>query len=289
MKATAASSTERQLAAGIAASSPWAAVLEQAGVAVAVLDADFAFLHVSEGYAHSIGKSPAFFPGRNYFDVFPHAASEAVFRQVRDSRIAQAGTAVPGHPQPGHGGELERWNWSLTAFAGRARSSATRYLVLTIQHPAAQRAAGFGACGDDTGHLAGEWRLRRLFESLTSGFALHEIVLDAAGKPCDYRFLEANTAFEAITGLERSRIIGRCASAVLGQLDSRWLQRYAAVALNGDCGQFDDYRSDLNRHYRLTAYCPDYGQVAVIYDDVTTFARPNPDAPSRQEPREDSR
>ncbi len=289
MNAAADRRTERQLAAAIATGSPWAAVLEHAGVAVAVLDADFAFLHVSQGYAHGIGKPPTFFPGRNYFDVFPHAASEAVFRAVRDSRTAQAGTAAPGRPQPGHGGELERWNWSLTPFSGHARDPATRYLVLTIQHPAAQRWAGPGARGDAAGLFAGESRLRHIFESLTSGFALHEIVLDATGQPCDYRFLEANAAFEAITGLERSRIIGRCASAVLGSLDGRWLERYAAVALDGDCGQFDDYRSDLDRHYRVTAYCPEHGQIAVIYDDVTTLRRPGPAAPLPPGERESSR
>ncbi|EXI67154.1 MAG: PAS domain S-box protein [Candidatus Accumulibacter adjunctus] len=283
MNATSSAPIERQLVAGIDSRSPWATVLEQAGVAVAVLDADFSFVRVSPAYASAIGRPAAFFPGRGYFELFPHAASEAVFRQVRDARVARAGMALPGRPQPGHGGELERWNWSLTPFAGRAKSASTQYLVLTIQHPAAQRAASGGASGDESGRFAGEWRLRRLFESLTSGFALHEIVLDAAGKPCDYRFLEVNVAFEAISGLERSRIIGRCASAVFGEIDSRWLERFAAVALDGDCGQFDDYHADLDRHYRVTAYCPEHGQIAAVYDDVTTLRTAAPAAASAPE------
>lgn len=261
---------ERRLAAGIEAGSPWAAILAQAGIAVAVLDADFAFLRVSQGYADAIGKPPAFFPGRHYFALFPHAASEAVFRQVRDSGIAQARAAQPGRPQPGHGGDLDRWHWSLTPFGSHPRAAATHYLVLTIRHPAVPLAG-------EVGEPVGERRFGGLFEALTSGFALHEVVLDAAGKACDYRFLEANPAFEAITSLDRSRIIGRCASAVVPQLDRRWVERYAAVALTGEGAQFDDFRSDLDRQYRLTAYCPEYGQVAVIYDDVTALRRPLPD------------
>jgi hypothetical protein len=150
--------------------------------------------------------------------------------------------------------------------------------VLTIRHPAAPLAG-------EVGEPVGERRFRGLFEALTSGFALHEIVLDAAGKACDYRFLEANPAFEAITSLDRSRIIGRCASAVVPQLDRRWIERYAAVALTGDGAQFDDFRSDLDRQYRLTAYCPEYGQVAVIYDDVTALRRPLPDVGSHTDHR----
>lgn len=258
---------DRRLAAGIEAGYPWTTVLTQAGISVAVLDADFAFLRVSQSYAETIGKPPAFFPGRKYFELFPHAPSEAVFRQVRDSGVGQARAARPGRPQPGHGGDLDRWHWSLTPVGGNARAAATHYLILTIRHPAAPLAG-------ELGEPAGEGRYRGIFEALTSGFALHEIVLDAAGNACDYRFLEANAAFEAITRLERSRIIGRCATAVVPQHDRRWIERYAAVALTGDGAQFDDFRSDLDRHYRLTAYCPEYGQVAVIYDDVTALRCP---------------
>ena len=280
---------ERHLVAGIDSASPWAAILDQAGVAVAVLDADFAFLGVSPSYADAIGKPVAFFPGRKYFELFPHAASEAVFRQVRDSGIARACSARPSRWQPGHGGDLDRWNWSLTPFAEHAKSDGTRYLVLTIQHPAARPDAAPREPGDGSAPVAGERRFRSLFETLTSGFALHEIVLDAEGKACDYRFLEVNPAFEAITGLDRWRIVGRCASAVVPQLYSRWLERYQVVALKGDCAQFDDFSSDLGRHYRVTAYCPHYGQIAVIYDDVTTLRRPGtcptPAPDSQQEGR----
>jgi len=37
-----------------------------------------------------------------------------------------------------------------------------------------------------------EERYRSLFESMTEGFALHEIICGEEGEPCDYRFLELN-------------------------------------------------------------------------------------------------
>ena len=48
-------------------------------------------------------------------------------------------------------------------------------------------------------------------ENFTNGFALHEIILDKDGKPCDYRFLYANAAFEKLTGLKIENIIGKTA------------------------------------------------------------------------------
>ena len=54
-----------------------------------------------------------------------------------------------------------------------------------------------------------EDRYRMLFDTMTEGFALHEIITDEQGRPCDYRFLEVNPAFERLTGLKRNDLIGR--------------------------------------------------------------------------------
>jgi diguanylate cyclase (GGDEF)-like protein/PAS domain S-box-containing protein len=118
-----------------------------------------------------------------------------------------------------------------------------------------------------------ERRFRGLFDSMTSGFALHEIVVDAEGRPCDYRFLDVNPAFQAITGIARSDLVGRCVREVLPMIEEHWIERYGAVALSGECAQFDDYSSDLDRHYRVTAYCPEPGRFATICDDITAIRR----------------
>lgn len=41
-----------------------------------------------------------------------------------------------------------------------------------------------------------EERYRSLFSSMTEGFAVHQIILDDEGNPCDYLFLDINPAFE---------------------------------------------------------------------------------------------
>ena len=114
---------------------------------------------------------------------------------------------------------------------------------------------------------------RILFDAMTCGFALHEILLDAEGNPCDYRFIDVNPAFEAITGLVRADIIGHCVREILPNMESFWIERYGAVALGGDSQQFDDFCNDLGRHYRVAAYCPAAGQFAVLVDDITILKR----------------
>ena len=54
-----------------------------------------------------------------------------------------------------------------------------------------------------------EERYRTLFQFMTEGFALHEIICDEQGEPCDYRFLDINPAFEKLTGLKREDVIDK--------------------------------------------------------------------------------
>ncbi|HLA04839.1 MAG TPA: MASE3 domain-containing protein [Syntrophales bacterium] len=114
-----------------------------------------------------------------------------------------------------------------------------------------------------------EKRYHALFEGMTEGFALHEIICDGNGNPCDYRFLDINPAFERLTGLKREDVIGNCKSKVLPNDDPHWLATYGAVALTGSPIHFDNYSSALKKHYDVFAYCPVPGQFATLFMDIT--------------------
>ncbi|GAB4495096.1 MAG: hypothetical protein OHK0052_01750 [Anaerolineales bacterium] len=114
-----------------------------------------------------------------------------------------------------------------------------------------------------------EHRYRQLFEESISGFALHEIICDDAGKPSDYRFLSVNTAFERLTGLKRSEIIGKRVREVLPETEDLWIERYGQVALTGEPTSFEAYSHALNKHFEVRAYCPQPGQFATLFTDIT--------------------
>jgi PAS domain S-box-containing protein len=121
----------------------------------------------------------------------------------------------------------------------------------------------------DSTALASEARLRLIFDAMTEAFALHEIVLDSRGQPCDYRFLEMNPAFERLTGLPSSKVIGRLVTEALPGIDPEWIKIYGEVALTGQPTQFDRYEAALGRHYEVLAFCPAPMQFAVLFLDVT--------------------
>jgi PAS domain S-box-containing protein len=114
-----------------------------------------------------------------------------------------------------------------------------------------------------------EERYRSLFNGMTEGFALHEIVCDSKGEPSDYRFLDVNPAFERLTGLERGRVVGRLMSEVLPDEDPEWIRTYGRVALTGQPVHFANYAPVLRRHYDVFAYCPAPRQFAVLFLDIT--------------------
>jgi PAS domain S-box-containing protein len=114
-----------------------------------------------------------------------------------------------------------------------------------------------------------EARYRELFNSMTEGFALHEIIFDAKGLPCDYRFLDLNPAFEQLTGLKRENVVGALQSHVLPDEDPFWLETYSRVALTGQATHLEHYSPPLQRHFDVFAYCPAPRQFAVIFMDIT--------------------
>jgi PAS domain S-box-containing protein len=114
-----------------------------------------------------------------------------------------------------------------------------------------------------------EVRYRLLFQNLTAGFALHVIILDDEGAPCDYRFLEINPAFEALTGLKAQNIIGKTVLQVLPDTETDWINRYGKVALTGEPIHFESFSRVLGKHYEVSAYATRPGRFATLFLDIT--------------------
>jgi PAS domain S-box-containing protein len=116
-----------------------------------------------------------------------------------------------------------------------------------------------------------EEKYRLLFDRMTEGFALHEIILDDKGNPCDYKFLTINPAFEKLTGLKAENIIGKRVTEVLPGTEKNWIDNYGQVATMGVSIDFENFSSDLNSYFRVSAFSPKKGYFAVIFEDITSY------------------
>ncbi len=114
-----------------------------------------------------------------------------------------------------------------------------------------------------------EARFKALFDNLTNGFALHEVVRDEQGKVVDYRFLAVNAAFEKITGLRSENLLGRTVKAVLPTVEDYWIENYGQVADSGHARYLENYSEAVGRWFSAYAYRPAMNQFAVIVEDIT--------------------
>ena len=118
-----------------------------------------------------------------------------------------------------------------------------------------------------------EAKYRQLFHNQPTAYALHEIIMDAEGKPCDYRFLEINPAFEEYTGLKAADIIGKTESEILPNSEPFWVETYGRVALTGEAINFENFSGELNKYYQVSAYSPEPGKFATAFVDITDRIR----------------
>ena len=116
-------------------------------------------------------------------------------------------------------------------------------------------------------------RYRHLFENLSEGFALHEMLFDDSGQPIDYRFLEVNPAFEQMTGLSRDRVVGRRLLEVMPQSERYWIEKYGEVVKKGEPMHFANRARELGREYEVIAFRPRPGQFATLFVDITERKR----------------
>jgi len=116
---------------------------------------------------------------------------------------------------------------------------------------------------------ASEKKYRQLFENMTSGFALHEIICNDQDQPIDYRFLELNPAFEKLTGANASELVGKTIREVLPNTEDYWINHYGKVALTGEPAAFENYSQEFDRYYDTWAFSPDKNKFAVVFTDIT--------------------
>ena len=120
---------------------------------------------------------------------------------------------------------------------------------------------------------ASDERYRSLFKSMQGAFSLQEIIHDSEGNACDYRFLEVNPAFEALTGIPASEWIGRTVKEVLPGTEQHWIELCGEVARTGTPQRVEQYAQDFDRYYEVLAYRPAPNQCAALSTDVTERKR----------------
>ncbi len=117
-----------------------------------------------------------------------------------------------------------------------------------------------------------EEKYRSLFENMNAGFALHEVIVDDNNKPVDYRYIEANPAFERLTGMKKEDLIGKTVTEAIPGTENDpadWIGKFGNVGLSGIPITVEDYSEAFDRWYKVSGYSPKKVYFAVTFTDIT--------------------
>jgi len=239
-------------------------VMRATDVMLVLLDPQFNFVWVNPAYAEACRRKPEELIGKNHFDLYPHAENEAIFRNVRDTGeevfFKDKPFVFPDQPERG----VTYWDWSLAPV--RDAGGEVTGLVFSLRETTRFKEA-------EEARRRSESRYRQLFESMSEGFLLVEMVYDEAGQAVSYRFLDANPALDRLTHLKRKEVIGKDVREVLPGIERYWIDAFGRVAATGEPTHLEQYAKDLDGWYDAYAYCPEPGHVGVIYTNVTERKR----------------
>lgn len=116
---------------------------------------------------------------------------------------------------------------------------------------------------------ASEEKFRSLFENITEGVAIHDVVYDNEGFPTDCSIIDANQAFNEMVGLEVEKAIFSLKTN-LNNNDSRiYFDEFAKIADTGNAKKFEIYVPALDKHFNISVIAPKKGQFATVYEDIS--------------------
>lgn len=156
------------------------------------------------------------------------------------------------------------WRWVLsrdTVFTRNAMGEVTQ--ILGILQDITESKQGQDALRES------ERKYRQLFENMTSGFAVHKMVYDQQGKPFDYLYLEVNPAFEKLTGVPISALLGKTVKEVMPNTEEYWIETFGKVAMTGEPIAYLNYARELGRYYDTYVFSPEKDTFAVVFNDIT--------------------
>jgi diguanylate cyclase (GGDEF)-like protein/PAS domain S-box-containing protein len=118
-----------------------------------------------------------------------------------------------------------------------------------------------------------ETNYRGLFDTMTEAFSQCEIILDAGGKPVDFRYLNVNKAWERLTGISADEAQGKTARELAPDVEQNLIDICGTVALSGKPVLFNQYDKRLDKWSEIYIYCPVPGHFASFSRDITAHRK----------------
>lgn len=122
-----------------------------------------------------------------------------------------------------------------------------------------------------------EGQFRTLFNNMTEGVALHEIVFDEKEQAVDYKIINVNPQFERIINIDREAVINQLATEIYQTPTAPFLERYYAVAKSGLADRFEVDFEPMQKQFSIGVIPWGKKGFATIFTDITERNRSEKD------------
>jgi PAS domain S-box-containing protein len=228
--------------------------LRNAPITVAAQDRDLKFLWAYNQRT----RRPEDVVGKTDFDIFPKKDADNLVALKR--RVIDTGSVINEKMWITSGGKklyLDLFLEPIKDKSGNITGVEIATVDLTSQKLAEEKLQ------------ESENKYRNLFENMSEGLALCEMIYDENGAAVDYRFLNINPVFEKFIGLTNDRIAGKTAREVLPNVQPKAIEIFGKVVKAGKPVQFENYSRDLNKWFDVFVYRAQPGQFAYMVVDIT--------------------
>ncbi|OGV67457.1 MAG: hypothetical protein A2283_01555 [Lentisphaerae bacterium RIFOXYA12_FULL_48_11] len=114
-----------------------------------------------------------------------------------------------------------------------------------------------------------EEKFRTLFENITEGVAIHEVIYDEKGRAVNYRIVDVNPAYEKHTGIHPAHAKNKLATELYGTESAPYLPIWGKVAETGTPHHMEVFFAPMNKYFYIACCSPRKGWFATVFTDIT--------------------
>ncbi len=209
-------------------------------------------LHLSRNYEKMLGRPLDELIGKTMDDLFPSELAKSMIED--DKRILREGKPIEVYEQLG-----ERYYYTLKFPITRdgGRPFLAGFTMDITDRVVAEKAL-----------KESEMKFRSLFETMTEGVAIHELIYDERNRAVDYLIIDTNPSFSRHTGIPKQEAIGKKASEVYGTGTPPFLSIYWKVVETGMPQMFETHFEPLQRDFSISAFCLGAERFATVFEDI---------------------
>ncbi|MCJ7626347.1 MAG: hypothetical protein MUO76_22880 [Anaerolineaceae bacterium] len=118
-----------------------------------------------------------------------------------------------------------------------------------------------------------DFDINLLFNNMSEGFCMHELIYNKAGKAIDYSILEVNSVYEKMLSINRDKAVGSRASDLYGTAEPPYLNIYSRVVGTGTTEEIEIYFPPMEKFFMIRTFAIDGDKFATLFIDITARAQ----------------